>query len=136
MLQDFSLQKKKKIVLFVSFIILVMFTTLYPPIENYFPPTQHQFFYCIHLFSFVYIHFIYQNLFLFMTICKKVFLLVIICENHFLFIIICENLFLTIIICQNLFLFVKTYFHLCVLIFICQNIFFFMIIYENLYDHL
>ena len=95
------------------------------------PPSTHLWkiiFYRIYLFSFVYTHFICQNLFLFIIICKNIFLFVIICGNHFLFVIICENLFLTIIICQNLFLFAKTYFHLCALIFICENVFF--------YDHL
>ena len=93
------------------------------------------FFYRIHLFLFVCIHFIYKNLFLFIIICKNLFLFVIICENHFLFMIICENLFLSMIVCKNLFLFFKIYFyfHLFSLIFTCENLFLYMIICKNLF---
>ena len=98
-----------------------MFTPLHQLMENYFPPTQHHFFYRIHLFSFACIYFIYQNLFLFMIICKNFFLFVIICENHFLFMIIWENLFLTIIICENLFLFMIICEDLFLTIIICRN---------------
>ena len=99
-----TFSKTLAFVLIISFLVVLWKIIFHQPSTN--------FFYRIHLFLFVCIHFIYQNLFLFMIICKNLFLFVIICENLFLFMIICENLFLTITICQNLFLFVKTYFHL------------------------
>ena len=71
------------------------------------------------LFSFVCVHFIHKNLFLFMIKCQNLFLFVIICENHFLFMIICENPFLTIL----------NHNHLSESLFICSNLFLSVCIY-------
>ena len=121
-----------------------MYTPFNPPMENYFPPSQHQFFFTAftyfylcafilsirtfsyswssakNLFLFV---IICENHFLFMVICKNLFLFVIICQNHFLFMIICENLFLFMIICKNSF-------------FICQNLFSSVCTYFYLWEFL
>ena len=101
-------KKSFEIVLTTSYTILLISTPPPPPSPPYgdlFSTNPAPiFFYHIHLLSFVCIHFIYYNLFLFMIICKNLFLSVIICQNHFLFMIICENLFLFMLICENLFL--------------------------------
>ena len=86
-LQNFSLKKinKWKVVLIISFAILLRCTNPQPPIKNLFLPNLAPIFFFITL---IYFH-----------LCALIF----ICKNFLLFIIVCENLFLFMIVCENLF---------------------------------